>query len=163
METKWEIAQICLVVNDLDSTLKAYWENLGIGPWNIRTLNKDICKDYHFNGILMEDGFDFKCACCWVGNVELEICQPITDKNPAAQWLKEHGEGLHHIKLRFSDKDLDEAIMMFENNGMPILHSGKVDKDRWYYPDTLNDFKINIELGNSGDIAYPAQYYPPKA
>ena len=140
--------------------MKNYWEKLGIGPWNIRRLNKDICRDYHFQGKPVEEDFAFDCACCWLGAVELEICQPITKNNPAYLWLQEHGEGLHHIKMRFGDEELDEAVKFFEAQGMPIIHSGKVDKDSWYYADTLKDLKINIEIGNSGAIDFPARYYP---
>lgn len=159
----WEIAQVCLVVFDLEETLKNYWEKLGIGPWNIRRLNRDICRDYHFNGELCEDDFEFECACCWVGGVELEICQPVTKNNPAYLWLSRHGEGLHHIKMRFPDEKMGEAISYFEDRGMKILHSGRVDKDVWYYPDTVRDLKINIEIGNSGQIDLPARYYPEAA
>ena len=63
--------------------------------------------------------------------------------------------------MRFKDEKIGDAIRFFESRGMPILHSGKVDQDCWYYPDTLKDLKINIEIGNSGDISFPARYYPP--
>ena len=159
----WEIAQVCLVVNDLEAAMKNYWDKLGIGPWNIRRLDKNICREYHFNGVPMEEGFDFDCACCWVGNVELEICQPISKDNPAALWLAEHGEGLHHIKMRFKDEEMQDAVQFFEDQGMPVIHSGKVDQDCWYYPDTIKDLKINIEIGNSGAIRFPARYYPENA
>ena len=158
----WEIAQVCRVVNDLDAVLKNYWEKLGIGPWNIRRLNKDICREYVFQGKEETEDFAFDCACCWVGNVELEICQPVTKNNPAYLWLADHGEGLHHIKFRFKDEEIGEAISFFENQGMPILHSGKVDKDCWYYPDTHESLRINIEIGNSGEIDLPARYFPAK-
>ena len=156
----WEIAQVCLVVNDLDAVVKNYWEKMGIGPWNIRRLDRTTCRDYTFNGVKCNDDFAFDCACCWVGNVEMEICQPITKNNPAYLWLADHGEGLHHIKMRFKDEEIPDAIRFFESKGMPILHSGRVDKDFWCYPDTRRDLRINIEIGNSGQIDLPARYYP---
>ncbi len=32
-----------------------------------------------------------------MGNTQLQLIQPLTDDHPVAQWIDEHGEGLHHF------------------------------------------------------------------
>lgn len=29
------VKQVCVVVEDLDATIRAYWETAGIGPWAV--------------------------------------------------------------------------------------------------------------------------------
>ena len=39
-----------------------------------------------------------------LGNLYLEIIQPISGSSPYAEFLQEHGEGIHHLAIRQNDR-----------------------------------------------------------
>jgi len=64
-----------------------------------------------------------KIALAQVGGVQLELVQPVEGPSIYRDWLKEHGEGLHH--MNFLVDDVDEACRMLSAQGFPSLQSGK--------------------------------------
>ena len=44
---KGSIKQICILVDDLDTAMKNYWENFGIGPWDVRHFTPDTVRDFY--------------------------------------------------------------------------------------------------------------------
>jgi hypothetical protein len=42
--------QIALVVNDIEKSLKHWYEVLGIGPWAVRSFNPNTVKDFKVDG-----------------------------------------------------------------------------------------------------------------
>ena len=41
------IAQVCLIVEDLDRAVENYWKLFGIGPWHFYTYGKPLVKKIH--------------------------------------------------------------------------------------------------------------------
>ena len=59
-----------------------------------------------------------------VGNTFLQLVEPLDPGSPLAEWLTDHGEGLHHIC--FGVDDVSETIVMLSDNGTPgVLGSGR--------------------------------------
>ncbi len=90
MESKVKLdsfGHIGLVVKDLDATVKAWSSLLGIGPWTIRDVG------------------DNKLAFATLGSVQFELIEPVAEKTLWADFLNNHGEGLHHIAHRVADVD----------------------------------------------------------
>jgi len=97
--------QIGCIVADVEKATKNLTEIFGIGPWRIidwppagRT---DIQKFYHG-----EPGtFTARMAFAELGTVELELIQPLTGDSIWADFLRDHGGGIHH--LRFNVDELE--------------------------------------------------------
>jgi hypothetical protein len=97
--------QIGVVVADLELATRNLTEIFGIGPFRIidwppegRT---DIQKFYHG-----EPGdFTARMAFTELGSVELELIQPMEGKSIWADFLREHGGGIHHIRFNVDEVD----------------------------------------------------------
>ncbi len=85
------------VVRDRDATMKSWSSLLGI-EWR-RTAE---------SGAL-------NLAWGSMGGTEVELLQPTDDKSLWAVFLKEHGEGLHHVCCRVAD--VDAAVANLEAEG----------------------------------------------
>lgn len=91
--------QIGVVVADLDASIKNLSEIFGIGPFRVidwppegRT---DIEKYYHGQ----PGNFTARMAFTELGSVELELIQPMEGESIWADFLREHGGGIHHIRF----------------------------------------------------------------
>ena len=163
MKHKWEIMQVCVVVRNLEDHLKKYWEVLGIGPWKVRSFNNDIVKEYKVDGKVVDEPFEFRVAITWVGDVELELVEPVKGPNCYWRFLEEKGEGMHHVKAKMTSEEKDDMIAYFESNGYPILQEGWVDRDYHAYPDTQKDLGLMFELGVVVPIELDYEPYPADA
>ena len=95
--------QIGVVVADIEKSMHYLEEVFGIGPWRVidwppagRT---DIKKFYHG-----EPGdFTARMAFAEMGSVELELIQPKEGKSIWADFLRDHGGGIHHIRFNVDE------------------------------------------------------------
>lgn len=115
------IKQIAIAVKDLESVAESYWNILGIGPWAIYEWEAPTVYDRKYRG--KSTTAREKIALAEVGNVELELVQPIDGDSIYQDWLDEHGEGLHHLKFLVEDVDKTAAILAEE--GFPSIQSGR--------------------------------------
>src|SRR5688572_26339330 len=92
-----ETMQVGIIVRDLDATVRRYEEEYGIGPWTFFDVDPSKAPD------LLEHGkhtvATSRCATAKVGSVWWELTEPVGDKGIFAQFLREKGEGVHHIAV----------------------------------------------------------------
>lgn len=119
-----EVIQVCIVVKDLEQTIRSYRRILGWGPWKVY----DFRQFKHHSTIYAGKPFDYsmRIATMSVGGVYLEIIQPV-GPGPYQDFIESKGEGLHHIQVQAPDstalrRQLDEM-------GVPRLISGTVEID----------------------------------
>lgn len=152
--------QIALVVTDVDKAMEQYWTMLGIGPWDVRHFTPETVRDFTVGGKLVNEDFEFICAVTWVGEMELELIQPIAGPNIYWDFLKRRGPGLHHIKDVMPDDELPGVIEAFRALGSEVMQTGWIDEDVHYYLDTEQTLGLVYELGNGGKIGPPQRRYP---
>lgn len=111
-----KLLQVGFVVKDAEAVAKNYAEKYGIGPW-----------DYYGPGMLSDitmrgkkADFDIKVACGFIGDVEIELIQPLDDQSIYAEHLKQHGEGLHHLAFDTAN-DHGTTVKFFKDNGVEVL------------------------------------------
>ena len=154
-----DIIQIAHVVKDLDGAMKHFWEVFGIGPWDVYTFAPPALRESMVYG--KPSDHTYKLAVAWVGDVQVELMQPLTGRSLYDEFLEKKGEGLHHVKLYY--KDCEQALKDFEAKGIKIIQSGKFDEDEFYYLDTEDLVGVVYEIGNNGKIREPERVYPSKA
>ena len=115
------INQVAIVVNDLELVAKNYWDILGIGPWAIYEWETPLVYDRTYRG--EKAWAREKIALVQVGDVQLELVQPVDGPSIYRDWLQEHGEGIHH--MNFVVDDLAETSAALANEGFPLIQSGK--------------------------------------
>jgi methylmalonyl-CoA/ethylmalonyl-CoA epimerase len=59
-----------------------------------------------------------------VGEVHLELLEPTTPDSPVAKFLKERGEGIHH--LAFATDDIAAQLAQAKSNGARLIHETPV-------------------------------------
>lgn len=117
-----DFVQIGVVVRDIDRTMQALTEVFGIGPFRTITYppadRPDVERFYRG-----EPGdFRYRLAFAELGPVELELVQPLEGGSIWADFLKEHGEGIHHI--RFNVPDVHEVIEYLAGHDIEVSMMG---------------------------------------
>jgi len=140
-----------VVVKDLERTLDTLTDVFGIGPFKIldfppKDEESEIEMAYHGKPA------DFSAKFCFadMGNIELEIIQPISGKSVWFDFLEKHGEGIHHIKFLLSD--LQETKQYLDEYNFELTQSGSavgVNKGKtWAYFGTEDKIGFVIEVLN---------------
>jgi len=115
------INQIAIVVENLQRVAENYWTILGIGPWAIYDWEAPLVYDRKYYGQTV--WAREKIALAQVGDVQLELVQPVEGPSIYRDWIVDHCEGLHH--LNFLVDDVDETQDILEHYGFPSIQSGK--------------------------------------
>jgi len=100
------IDQMALIVRDLEASLRRYWEMLGIGPWKVYTYGPPLVPRMTYRG--RAQSYRMRLAFTQVGDLQLELIQPLSGENIYQEHLERHGEGLHHFGVFVAT--LDEGI-----------------------------------------------------
>jgi hypothetical protein len=157
---KQNIKQIAVVVDDVKKYMDNYAKYLDITGWDVRHFTPEKLRNFYVEGVNITEGFEFICAVTWVGDMEIELIQPIKGPNIYWSFLKDYGPGFHHIKDVFSDDEIAiESKRMSEYN-VGVMQTGWIDNDSHYYMSTEKYLDMIIEFGNGGKIGAPDYVYP---
>ena len=117
------INQIAIAVRDLEVVAENFWKVLGVGPWAIYEWEPPLVYDRTYRG--KPAWSRERIALVQMGGVQLELVQPIDGPSIYADWIEEHGEGLHHINFLVDTyDDLEETVKNLNSQGFQSLGSG---------------------------------------
>jgi len=140
------VVQIGVVVKDLDRTIQILQEVFGMGPF--RTLDwppadRSDMERYYYG---QPAEFTARMGFADLGSVELELIQPVSGESIWADFLREHGEGIHHI--RFNTFDLAPVIEYLSGRdiGVAQMGSGIRPGTMWANFDTERRVGFTIEV-----------------
>jgi len=94
------VEQIGIVVRDLDRAMEYYTSTFGWGPFEVHIAD--------LNGVLYRGQLSdckLKLAMTRSGPIEIELIQVLEGETPHTEFLRERGEGLHHLRFRIPDLD----------------------------------------------------------
>ena len=152
------VAQVALIVEDLDKAVETYWKLFGIGPWHIYTYGKPLVKRMTYHGKPSE--YEMRIALAYIGPLRIELIEMLEGDTVYTDFVKEHGYGVHHFGVLVDD--MEEAIARAEAAGLTMTQDGAgfgLDGDGHYaYLDTEGQIGITIEL-----IQRPKRRVPPEA
>jgi len=137
-----KILQIGIVVKDIEKSIKTYEEAYGIGPWQrLDSNDSTIVREMKVYG--ERKSYSLKVAMCNVGDVEIELLQPTDNISDHARFLKEHGEGIHHLAVKEDKTEFNRIIKARE---IPEITSGIINGfGKFMYFDTRNDLGFITE------------------
>lgn len=153
---KRKIYQIAWVTRDLDKSLKAWVENLKVGPWKVFSFTDETVKGLKVGGEAVKEPFKFLIAISWIGDMEVEIIQPVYGPTIYQRFIDEKGEGLHHIKEKIEVEDFEKVLAGYREVGIEVTQTGQFEADFHFYLDTEKKVDFIYELGNC-----PVQDLPP--
>ena len=138
-----EVSQIGVVVEDLDRTIAFYESTFGLGPFETRELEApnvpDRGEEKHIKARL---GF------ARLGQVELELIHIVEGDSFHLEFLREHGEGIHH--LGFLVQDFAAKLEQAKAMGFEVLQADPFGQF-YAYLDTRSVGGIIFELIASAD------------
>jgi methylmalonyl-CoA/ethylmalonyl-CoA epimerase len=141
-----DVVQIGVVVKDLDKSIQALGDIFGIGPF--RTIDwppagrTDIEKFYYGQ----PGDFTARMAFTELGPVELELIQPVSGRSIWADFLDQHGEGIHHIRFNLEDLEPVLEYLTGHNIGVAQMGSGLRPGTIWANLDTESTVGFTIEI-----------------
>ena len=138
-----ELYQVGSVVQALEKSMEHYQTAFCFGPWTIMNIDPSIFSEMTYHGRPVQH--KFRAALTMVGPMQLELIEPLEGDNIFSDFLKEHGEGVHHLG-HVRVENLDEAIQTLEKEGFPCLQSGCFPGGGYAYIDTLKSLGTIIEL-----------------
>jgi catechol 2,3-dioxygenase-like lactoylglutathione lyase family enzyme len=151
------VAQVGLIVEDLDRAVECYWTRYGIGPWHIYTYAKPLVSHMTYHGRPVD--YAMRVALSWIGPLRIELIQPLGGDTVYADFVREHGYGVHHFGLLVEDMDaaLEQAQAAGLNMTMDGAGFGRDGDGHYAYLDSEGEIGVTLEL-----IERPKGRVPPE-
>jgi len=110
------LVHIGMVVRDMDKAVERF-KALGIGPFKPRILPADARETYRGKPFAPAQRVAIQTA--QIGDMELELIQPISGESPHREFLDQKGEGVQH--LGFFVDDLKEDVERLTAAGSSVM------------------------------------------
>ena len=141
--------QVGVLVKDLDSYLEKLEQVFGMGPFRI--VDYPPADEIPFREYRGQSG-NFKAKFCFyeLGNIQLELIQPLEGESIWQDFIDTHGPGIHHLKFMTPERQGPHHYM--QENGYEISQQGAAvgpNKGRvWSFYPTYDDIGFDVELMN---------------
>jgi methylmalonyl-CoA/ethylmalonyl-CoA epimerase len=138
------LVQIGIVVADRDRTTQLLTSLFGVGPFRLVEWPDRPESKYYYRGV--EEHIRLKQAFVQLGDVEVELIQPLEGRNAYQDFLDQTGGGIHHILFEVSD--IDPVVEELAKSGVAVLQSGTGIRPgtRWALLDTRELLGFLVEL-----------------
>ena len=136
------VCQVAIITADIESTSRAWADLLGVPvpPWK---LTDEASKSHiAYRGETTEARA--KLAFFDLGQVRLELIEPVGRPSTWGEFLDEHGDGIHHIA--FFVKGMDEVLARLDAHDIPLVQRGDYTGGRYGYVDGSKSLGAILEL-----------------
>ncbi len=130
--------QVGVIVKDMDRVV-SYYASLGLGPFG---QPRQMMTYHEYQGKPIEAKVKFLLTN--MGEVDLELIQPLGGPSIWQDFLDKRGEGLHHLGFFVDNIDRGEENLI--SQGLNIIQKGRSDKGGYAYFDTDRIGGIIFEL-----------------
>lgn len=156
------IAQVALLVKDLDGTVQNYWTMFGIGPWHFYTYGKPLVKEMSYQG--QPADYQMRIALSQIGPLRIELIEAKQGDSIYEDFIKEHGYGVHHFGILV--ENMQSALVEANEAGLRMIQDGSgfgLDGDGHYaYLETEKALGVTLELIQRPRArVLPEKIYPP--
>lgn len=136
------VTQIGIIVRDIEAKARAWSEILGLPlPPIIITDTVDVAQT-EYQGA--RSTARAKLAFFHMGQVDIELIEPIGEPSTWRDQLNQHGESLHHIA--FEIKGMAERVAYLSSKGVPLVQRGEYTGGRYAYVDGVAQLGAVLEL-----------------
>ena len=153
-----KFSQVAIVVKDLRASMKHFWEELRVGPWKIWRFGSQNLTDMTLHGKPAE--YSFIVGMAYVGDVSMELVQPLEGESIFREFLDSKGEGIHHLKCTSPDAEI--VVENFKKGGGRVLQSARIGDAAFHYLDTEPTLGFILELATGRALRDrpPDEVYP---
>jgi 4-hydroxyphenylpyruvate dioxygenase-like putative hemolysin len=137
------ITQVGIVVRDIEKSIDHYMQVFGVTqrPSAIITDTVDAA---HTNLRGESTEARAKLAFFPMGQVTIELIEPVGGPSTWKEFLDTHGEGVHHIA--FQVKGTDQVVQFLEGQGVPFVQQGDYTGGMYTYVDGAPKLGVMLEL-----------------
>jgi 4-hydroxyphenylpyruvate dioxygenase-like putative hemolysin len=135
------VDQIGIVVEDLEKSMEEYQESLRVGPFDLLDITSEnstiegAVSPYHLMIALARNT-----------PVQVELIQVVEGETIHSKFLREVGEGLHHVGMLIDD-GIEEKIAELRERGINVLQRGEIfGRSHFAYMDTGKTSGVIWEL-----------------
>ena len=136
------ITQVGVMVADIEAKAKAWADVLGLPVPEIMITDTVDVAQTEYKG--ESTPARAKLAFFHLGQVDLELIEPIDGPSTWKDQLDQHGESLHHIA--FVVNGMQEKIAYLDAKGLPLVQRGEYTGGRYAYVDGTAKLGAVLEL-----------------
>ena len=119
MENEWKFHHMAVVVRDMDRAVE-YYQSLGIATFKPEfMLDSSTYRGYEVYGKTPDTIDKTKMMFVQIGSFQIELVQPVEGEPIYKEFLKNQGEGTHHIA--FNVDDLDKETAKLAEKGISVI------------------------------------------
>jgi len=136
------VAQVAIIVKDIDKARLSWAETLGIDPPAVSIAEGHSSRPTLYNG--KPSDAKAKLAFIAMDNLQIELIESMGGNSTWQEFLDINGEGIHHIA--FWVKDINGIEKQCRLQGMPTVMSGGWDGGAYSYVDAGTQLGCILEL-----------------
>lgn len=137
-----KIVQVGLIVRDIERAARAYCQVFGVDmPQIIETDGYDSSHAVYRGQPTQARA---KLAFFNMGQLSIELIQPIGEHSTWKEHLDANGETVHHIA--FHIKDTAQIVQRLGDVGIPVVQQGDYTGGRYTYLDSVSKLGVALEL-----------------
>ncbi|HEY0603101.1 MAG TPA: VOC family protein [Herpetosiphonaceae bacterium] len=136
------ITQVGIIVQDIEAKARAWSEILGLPMPDIIVTDTFELARTEYQG--QPTTARAKLAFFHMGQVDVELIEPIGEPSTWKDQLNQHGDSLHHIA--FQIKGMPEKIAYLDAKGVPLVQRGEYTGGRYAYMDGNTQLGAILEL-----------------
>jgi hypothetical protein len=136
------VTQVAIVTRDIEAKARAWAELLGVPVPEIRITGPYEETQAQYKG--QPTAARAKLAFFRLGQVSLELIEPIGEPSTWNDQLQEHGDSLHHIAFRI--QGMQEKLALLASLGIPLVQKGEYKGGRYAYVDGIAQLGATLEL-----------------
>ena len=136
------LTQVAITVADIETKAKAWADLLGLPVPEIIITDTVEVAQTEYNG--KPTPARAKLAFFQLGQVDLELIEPIDGPSTWKDQFDRHGESLHHIA--FEVNGMQEKVAYLEAKGVPLVQRGEYSGGRYAYVDGTARLGAVLEL-----------------
>lgn len=136
------ITQVGIIVHDIKARAQAWSDILGLPmPEIIVTDTVDIAQTEYAGASSIARA---KLAFFHLGQVDVELIEPIDAPSTWNDQLQQHGDSLHHIAFKI--KGMKEKLTYLDARGLGLIQRGEYTGGRYAYVDGVKQLGTIVEL-----------------
>ena len=137
-----QIGQVALIVKDAEKVSKNIADIFGFVESPYEIIGEYELANTMYKG--QPTPAKAKATFYHMGNLDMEIIEPIGGPSTWNDFLEENGEGIHHVAWYV--KGIDEVRALLEGKGMEMIQQGNWDGGQYMYFDATEQVGFIIEL-----------------
>jgi catechol 2,3-dioxygenase-like lactoylglutathione lyase family enzyme len=137
-----KLAQVAVLVRDIDSARQRYAEILGLPVPNVIVTEPGLQVNMTYKG--QSSNAQAKLAFFDLGGVQLELIEPMGGDSTWQQGLDTHGESVHH--LAFWVEGMQRSVDFLKSHDIPMVQRGDMGEGQYAYFDAEGPLGVTLEL-----------------